>query len=132
MPDNPLKPGTGPNTVALLGLLSNRNSFSQDRDIEFQPGVCDTQSAVHRGHQQRDERKVPFPGGQRKYKFTEDFQRHELDEVDGFKPVKERPLSPVRGIKKKVLKYMMVTKPNYSIFHLSLVTSAKISPISSQ
>lgn len=104
MPDNPLKPGTGPNTTALLGLLSNRNSFSQDRDVEFQPGVCDSQSAVHRGHQQRDEREVLFPGGQRKYKFTEDFQRHELDEVDGFKPVKERPLSPVRGIKKNSVK----------------------------
>lgn len=51
---------------------------------------------------------MPFPGGQRKYHFTEDFQRHQLDEVDCFKPVKERPLSPVRI--KIVLKYMMLIK----------------------
>lgn len=76
MPDDPLKPGTGPNAAALLGLLSNRNPFSQDGDVEFQPSVGDAQSTVYRGQQQRDEREVSFPGGQRKYDFTEDFQRH--------------------------------------------------------
>lgn len=63
-------------TVALLSLLSDRNSLSQDRDVEFQPSVCDSQSTVHRGQQQGDKREVPFPGGQGKYDFTEDFQGH--------------------------------------------------------
>lgn len=70
------RPRTGPSTVALLSLLSDRNSLSQDRDVEFQPSVCDSQSTVHRGQQQGDKREMPFPGGQRKYDFTEDFQGH--------------------------------------------------------
>jgi len=91
-------PGAGPDAAASLGLLPCRNSFGQDGDVEFQPRVGDAQSTVHRGQEQRDEGEVPFPGGERKHDFTEDFQRHQLDEVDCFKPVKERPLSPVRGI----------------------------------
>lgn len=75
---NPLQgyPGTGPSAVALLSLLSDWNSLSQDRDVEFQPSVCDSQSTVHRGQQQGDKREVLFPGGQGKYDFTEDFQGH--------------------------------------------------------
>lgn len=78
MPGIPSKgyPGTGPSTVALLSLLSDRNSLCQDRDIEFQPRICDSQSTVHRGQQQRDKREVLFPRGQGKYDFTEDFQGH--------------------------------------------------------
>lgn len=65
-----------PTTVMLLSLLSSRSSFRQGRDVKFQPRIHDTHSTVNRGQQQGDERKAQFPGGQRKYKFTEDFQRH--------------------------------------------------------
>lgn len=96
--DNPLQGITWNRShhTALLSLLSNRNVLSQDADVQLQPSVCDTQSTVNRGQQERDKRKLQLPGGQGKYNFTEDFQRHQLDEVDRFKPVKERLVSPVR------------------------------------
>lgn len=97
-----------PTTVMLLSLLSSRSSFRQGRDVKFQPRIHDTHSTVNRGQQQGDKRKAQFPGGQRKYNFTEDFQRHQMDEVDRFKPVKERLLPPAKkDYKKKVLKYSL-------------------------
>lgn len=92
------QPRTGPSSAALLSLLSDGNSLSQDGDVEFEPHVGDAQSTVHRCQHERDKRKALFPGSQREYNFTEDFQRHQLDEVDCFQPVQERPISPDKRI----------------------------------
>lgn len=72
-----------------LLLCLARRRVSQYWNIQFEPSICDAHCTIHWGQEQRDKGVCQLPGGEREYKFTEDFQRPQAKEVKSFHPIKK-------------------------------------------
>lgn len=65
----------------------------QQTDVQTQEGVTDTYGAVHRGHQQGEERQPLLPRRQREDYLTGDRHGNESQQVDGLKGMEQRALT---------------------------------------
>lgn len=72
---------------------------SEEAAVQTQEGVADTQRAVHRGHQQGQERQFLLPRRQREDDLAGYCHRSQAQQVDGLQGMKQGTLTTARGVK---------------------------------